>query len=309
MNLNKKKLFFYLKIIWTLSLSYFLYVYFSKNFNQIYLLSKQLPIENIILAILFLVFGKILLSYNVCLALKRIGTNFPFFKCFHIYNTTQLAKYIPGSVWQWVGRGGIYQQEGLKYKQIKDSLLYEIVWLICGAFSVGIITICVSDFHFINTLISSIIPEDIRPLVLCISALTLLFALLLKRFHKSFSVVFKYRPTAIIALIHFLIWITLGTSYWFTLSPYANSISLVFVIGVYAISFVIGFLVPFAPAGLGIREAVLVAAMTPFMDVDTAIWAATINRILYSLSEIFLVISSYSILFFCKILDYKQRRL
>jgi hypothetical protein len=50
----------------------------------------------------------------------------------------------------------------------------------------------------------------------------------------------------------------------------------------------IGFLVPFAPAGLGIREAVIAVCLTPYLQFDSAIFLATINRALFFAMEFFL---------------------
>ena len=78
----------------------------------------------------------------------------------------------------------------------------------------------------------------------------------------------------------------LGSAFWLTLSPFSvDTISWSYVVGVYCLAYLVGFLVPFAPAGLGAREAVLVAGAGPLVGVDVAIFLAAVNRILYLLAE------------------------
>jgi hypothetical protein len=86
-----------------------------------------------------------------------------------------------------------------------------------------------------------------------------------------------------------LLWLALGFSFWITLTPFSSfEIGLVYIIGLYALSYAVGFVVPFAPAGIGIRESVLVLGLMPFLDINTSIILATLNRIFYILIEIVL---------------------
>ncbi|MCG7888370.1 MAG: hypothetical protein JAY93_20245 [Candidatus Thiodiazotropha taylori] len=93
-----------------------------------------------------------------------------------------------------------------------------------------------------------------------------------------------------------LIWLVLGFAFWITLTPFsASEIGLVFIIGLYAFSYAIGFAVPFAPAGIGIRESVLVLGLAPFLDINTAIILAALNRVFYIFIEIILAALSVTI--------------
>ncbi|MEW8584710.1 MAG: hypothetical protein AB2531_03020, partial [Candidatus Thiodiazotropha sp.] len=86
-----------------------------------------------------------------------------------------------------------------------------------------------------------------------------------------------------------LIWLVLGFAFWITLTPFATAeIGLVYIIGLYAFSYAVGFAVPFAPAGIGIRESVLVLGLAPYLDVNSAIVLAALNRIFYIFIEIIL---------------------
>ena len=61
-----------------------------------------------------------------------------------------------------------------------------------------------------------------------------------------------------------------------------------YILGSYCIAYVVGFFVPFAPAGLGVREATIVFAIAPFVGNEIAILLAGINRVLYFAVELLL---------------------
>ncbi|MCU7890301.1 MAG: hypothetical protein KZQ78_01300 [Candidatus Thiodiazotropha sp. (ex Ustalcina ferruginea)] len=96
-----------------------------------------------------------------------------------------------------------------------------------------------------------------------------------------------YTPASL--LIVLLIWTFLGLSFWITLLPLSIiEIGLVYIIGLYAFSYAVGFVIPFAPAGIGIRESILVFGLIPYLDTNTSIILATLNRIFYIAIEIIL---------------------
>ena len=55
--------------------------------------------------------------------------------------------------------------------------------------------------------------------------------------------------------------------------------------GIFAVAWVAGFVTPGAPAGLGVREVVLVAALTPVYDHETAIGVAAMLRMVTVLGD------------------------
>jgi hypothetical protein len=88
-----------------------------------------------------------------------------------------------------------------------------------------------------------------------------------------------------------LAWASLGTSFWITLGPFSEvPVPWIFTIGVYCLAYIAGFLVPFAPAGLGVREGVLALGMAAYLTPEMALLLAALNRGVYLLAEIILVI-------------------
>jgi len=83
------------------------------------------------------------------------------------------------------------------------------------------------------------------------------------------------------------IWLALGGSY-FLLFQSAGKESIWLVMGGYALSWVAGYVVPFAPGGIGIREAVQVFIFSPIATSEQIAIIAIVHRMLYTVTEVFL---------------------
>ncbi|MBT3053491.1 MAG: hypothetical protein KME69_01310 [Candidatus Thiodiazotropha sp. (ex Codakia orbicularis)] len=284
-----------LKTLWWVVVLCFIFFFLLGNLHRVVDVVKLLPIDIIVYSLLSLTTGKLLLVAIMHQSLLHYKVNFLFSQSFSIYNITQLGKYIPGSIWQFVGKIGMYKSAGLDNKTIRDTILLETFWVVFSAFIFGLLLISFTQYQLLITLTQKI------PLIILLAILgTTLFLLLLpqlnhhrKRLH-DYCRRLLFTPLSFITAL--LIWLVLGFAFWITLTPFsASEIGLVFIIGLYAFSYAIGFAVPFAPAGIGIRESVLVLGLAPFLDINTAIILAALNRVFYIFIEIILAALSVTI--------------
>lgn len=284
-----------LKTLWWVVVLCFIFFFLLGNLHRVVDVVKLLPIDIIVYSLLSLTTGKLLLVAIMHQSLLHYKVNFLFSQSFSIYNITQLGKYIPGSIWQFVGKIGMYKSAGLDNKTIRDTILLETFWVVFSAFIFGLLLISFTQYQLLITLTKKI------PLIILLAILgTTLFLLLLpqlnhhrKRLH-DYCRRLLFTPLSFITAL--LIWLVLGFAFWITLTPFSVSeIGLVFIIGLYAFSYAIGFAVPFAPAGIGIRESVLVLGLAPFLDINTAIILAALNRVFYIFIEIILAALSVTI--------------
>src|SRR5690606_14595406 len=93
-------------------------------------------------------------------------------------------------------------------------------------------------------------------------------------------------PTPRAMLVQTGIWLLLGLSFWILVRACNMGAGPLFSIGLFAGAFALGFLVPFAPAGLGIRDAVLTMGLLPYAPPGEALAATVVARLLYLASEI-----------------------
>ncbi|MBW9266121.1 MAG: hypothetical protein K1563_02610 [Candidatus Thiodiazotropha sp. (ex. Lucinisca nassula)] len=284
-----------LKTLWWVVVLSFIFFFLLGNLHRVFDVVKLLPIEIIVYSLLSLTIGKLLLVAIMHQSLLHYKVNFLFSQSFSIYNITQLGKYIPGSIWQFVGKIGMYKSAGLDNQTVRDTILLETFWVVFSAFIFGLLLISFTQYQLLITLTQKI------PLIILLAILgTTSFLLLLPQLRHHRKRLYDYCRRLLFTPLSFitslLIWLALGFAFWITLIPFsASEIGLVFVIGLYAFSYAVGFAVPFAPAGIGIRESVLVLGLAPFLDINTAIILAALNRIFYILIEIILAALSVTI--------------
>jgi uncharacterized membrane protein YbhN (UPF0104 family) len=279
-----------LKSIWWALILIFVTLFLYKNLNTAAEVIDKLPFVTILTSFSAIVIAKFFLALIMHLALLRYAINLTYPRCFSIYNITQLGKYIPGSIWQFVGRITLYREADISNDKIRDTLLLETFWVVFSALSIGLILILLIQYELIGQLLAQSPVIFTNPFLYAVLAVTLITLLVfwrptLIRYIRQFM--FNTNAAATVLAL----WACLGFSFWITLLPISSQdISLIYIIGLYALSYALGFMVPFAPAGIGIREAILVMGLAPYIETNTAIVLATINRLFYIMSEILLVL-------------------
>jgi len=248
--------------------------------------------HHVVIAFLAIVFAKFCLAANMQLAAIRNGINLTFIESQRIYNFSQLAKYIPGSIWQFVSRAAMLHDRGHNPASIRDSIFAEHFWALGTAFIIGLVLSLVTAPNYLKSLIYSVEPAVylfVYAIVLVSITVTVVLWFFKSKLKKIWYWAFQLFPSARALGVLALCWFALGFSLWITTIPFGEgNTSLAFVIGLYSLAYVIGFVVPFAPAGLGIREIILVGGLSLYMSADIAIVLAAANRVLYFLGEIIL---------------------
>jgi hypothetical protein len=56
-----------------------------------------------------------------------------------------LGKYLPGGIWHFAGKFGIYKVMGISTKATTQAIIYENIWLLSSATIVGFFTLLISS--------------------------------------------------------------------------------------------------------------------------------------------------------------------
>ena len=276
-----------LKLLWTLAIICFLSYFIYTNKSSIISTLSYISFIYIVLSVLLLFLGKIFLVFNMQKSLTRCGISARFLTCFRMYNLSQLAKYIPGSIWQFVGRSMMYKEAGIQSETIAQALLVEHIWIIGGSSVIGLLLVLTTNLQFLGDLINQITAVQI---LIGVVILLSIIAIIISR-NKGFILRHISRqclPDLRVVLIQVCIWLFLGASMWATLLPIIEDFSFFFILGIYAVAFVFGFITPFAPAGVGIRELILVIGLSYLVSPSMAVVVSMLNRILYLFVDIVL---------------------
>lgn len=291
----KNSLISVLKWLWLISVILFIILFVQRNYIELKEAIKQIPIFYLFLSFLCIAAAKILLVLFMRYAVCSVGKEMDFLTCFRIYNISQLGKYIPGNIWHFVGKAAAYKDKGFSISKIRDTLVVENIWLVVGAFGYGLILMLIFNFYLIQHLFLSY-SLYLAVFLVIVPLLVLLGQKVLKiRFGQIFS---DHRLNFKIILLQVVIWTLLGLGFALLAVPFIcpEGVSIFMVIGLYAIAYSIGFVTPFAPAGIGVREAVLALGFLPYLPLEIVITLSAANRVLYLLVEIILALSSRAVI-------------
>lgn len=208
-----------------------------------------------------------------------------------IYGKTHIAKYIPGNIFHYTGRHLLSKKLNLS-----DSFLIKTTFL--EVFVVATIAASLSLFAFqeIVSYIELHIPfMDIYAWrILLISTILILFFFSIKywSFIKEKFTNLKFLSFLKTYLLYFVFFILNFIVFYVILSIAVSHLhfadqNILFLLGAYSLAWFLGFIVPGAPGGIGVREAVLFAILNPLISGDELLFALILFRLLTSVGDLF----------------------
>ncbi|GEM_PF-1491405 len=221
---------------------------------------------------------------------------------------SNMAKYIPGNFLQFVSRNFLGSLYGYKQSNIALSSIIEIalnifctILIILLSFTSGLIVIPESlmnsigiysikaRFGILILLIVSAIALIIYFLLKTNNGINIFFVKLFKKAKLFFSIYF-FAAAIKVTLIYMFVFIILGLFFVFIFSFFLNNpVSMhqsFFIVTAYIFSWLMGYITPGSPAGIGVREAVLVLLLGPAFGREAVISAAIIHRTITILGDI-----------------------
>lgn len=249
------------------------------------------------LLLLFLVLP--LIASISWISLRFLDIHIPSKKVVSIYFISQLAKYLPGGIWAFPGRMIAYQAVGVEQSRSIASVFREVSALVLASIAVSLL-VFFQNIPISNQLHWVLIFGAAACIVAILLTQTPWFWSLLKKFKlrkfSSFPLAggedsrhltsFKWLPGAFIAGVIF--WLAMGIPFQQlsrAISPESYSLSWVGTAAVFALAWTVGFVVFFAPAGLGVRESVLSLLLSTFLPVSQAVSIALLSRIAWVVVE------------------------
>ena len=208
------------------------------NFNTL----KEMDYYVLFLFIAIYCFSNFLLVKGWQYLLFNFGSTPSFSQVFKIYGTSQLGKYIPGNIFQFAGRQSIAVKNGIKSSVSLKSIGWELGLLALSG-SVFVILIMPIYFKTFSGLLSVLV--------------FILFLFILIRGLIFFNNFFY------LSTIAYLVFLTISSLLFIgvlnMLNPRYNFCNweIFLVIGSFVVAWLVGFVTPGAPAGVGIREFIL----------------------------------------------------
>ncbi len=209
--------------------------------------------------------------------LKRQGESWPPVRLATIMAVTQLAKYIPGNVAQHIGRAAMSVRHGMSLRALTTTVIQESVLAIAASVAIGLIFLLLSPFGIGQ------IPAVYRGIILYATLIVSLSLLLLARGPMRWPEILASRPwiarvrstigsapgaktTLIVFAAYCLNYMVIGVGIWLVSQALGTHGSYALLTAAFCLSWLLGFVMPGAPAGLGVREgamALLLAGAIP----------------------------------------------
>lgn len=256
----------------------------------------------IVLAALLWSCGAPLLAWAWRGMLAGLGIHKQLRELFAIVGITQFAKYVPGNVGQYMGRVGMSLARGIPARPLAVTLILETLLVIAAAVAMGVGCGALSDVGLQALRAHGAQLALITLLV--VLAIVGLFAFrrvapaLLRRFAPRYApaldgTLLPPQPTLARAFsLYCCMYVGLGIGLILLshfLLPHAPH-DYWLLIATFALAWVVGFVTPGAPGGLGVREALMVLMLAPAYTAASASVLVVALRIATTLGDVLILI-------------------
>jgi uncharacterized membrane protein YbhN (UPF0104 family) len=233
--------------------------------------------------------------------LRCFGLRAPATSAAGIYLTAQFAKYAPGNVGHFVGRVALAIQRGYPASIIALAMTLELVLLfgIAALLSLPMLGMTVRK---LQAAWQGVPVDELLIVGLSIALVVsvgIVFALrrwplLARTGHWAASLKSAFNTPAALGWLC-LAALSLAVCVWltsFSLLALGNTLlqlrlpEIVIGVSLFSVAWIVGMLTPGVPAGLGVREAILVEGLTPLLGASQAVSSALLFRLLTTLADV-----------------------
>lgn len=196
------------------------------------------------------------------------------------YGISQLAKYVPGNIFQFAGRQALGQAAGLAGKPLAKSTAFELILVAIAGVAFSALTIPI------------FFPEGTA-----ISGLIAFIALLSV---AGYGVRNWLGPQATCAMYWQVLFFVISSAVFIVILTLINpdfiQIEIMPILcGAYVVSWLIGFLTPGAPAGIGVRELVLTVLLDGLVPEASLLLAVVMGRLVTMIGDLWFFAAASSL--------------
>jgi uncharacterized membrane protein YbhN (UPF0104 family) len=218
------------------------------------------------------------------IVLRQLGQRLSGLQLVGIALTAQVGKYAPGNIAHQIGRATLASQRGVPVKTVAWSALLEVAGIAVACGLIGSIVALTAPQSFARTPVLGGFTDRLPMLgalaLAAVAAAVLLAPMIVARVLPSLPRIDRRAVLSVISCDTVGYALAGGSFYAVAAALGVHDIALAPTIGVYAAAWFIGFVTPGAPAGLGVREAILVALLSGSVDPGLAVTVAIAHRLL-----------------------------
>jgi hypothetical protein len=221
---------------------------------------------------------------------------------YSIYGQAQIAKYLPGNVFQYLGRVALARRHDLPLEPVVLTTGLEMLLAVAVAAIFGCLGIVSERPDELEDLLSQ--TRDLAFPATVIAAVGILAAILVaaaprvRAWLRARLVYIGFRTLSVTMAVYAVVFLIYGVS---MVVLFRSAWGLPAPLGVwelswrFALAWVLGFVVPGAPGGVGIREAALLTLFQRQMGLQTALDLAILLRVVTVLGDLLAFASAHAL--------------
>lgn len=222
------------------------------------------------------------------------GTQIPIRDALPVYSKSNLMKYVPGNVFQYVGRNQLAADLQISHVDVACATVLDILCCMLTPLLFILVLMGKDMLELLQTYRNNfliVLAAGVAVLLLLIVILRWKFRKLVRKYLEKYRRLIR-RDTLPRILLVVLFYVA---QYLISTTMYAIPAYMLFdvpaekmglFLGTYLFSWIIGFITPGAPGGIGIREAIMVLMCGSFMETDTIMLYAVTMRIISTFGDV-----------------------
>lgn len=222
--------------------------------------------------------------------LADLGTALPLRPALHVFFLGQLGKYVPGSVFAIAAQMELGRTQGAPRSRVGTASLLFMGVLVAAGLLTAAAALPLTSPEALRDFAWVLLALPLGLLALAPPVLTRLVALLLKVLRREpLERPLSARGVGAATGWALVMWAAYGVHLWLlvrSLDTRGSADLLLLCLGAYALAWTAGFLFVVAPAGAGVREVALIAALAPVLDAGAALAVAVLSRVLMTLGDL-----------------------
>ena len=261
------------------------------HFNEL-AFNFPLFVSALLLSVFISLFSALLWRYTLII----LGDKIDWKDAWRITVYSQIVRYIPGKVWQYMGKIYFGKKIGLSNKKIILSTLIETICLLSGSFLASLFCLQL----FISKGYVSVLYIILLLLAITITIFMLnprIIEKVINRFGKKWitnpiSLNFSYVQILFLVFLYFFLWMLLGFQLHLLVNSfYGISFShWIYLASFNAFSWLIGFLSIITPSGLGVKEGIFILGFKTIVPVSFAIIVAILIRLYTIVADLLITV-------------------
>jgi glycosyltransferase 2 family protein len=240
-------------------------------------------------AVLF-AFAPLAQAVTFWMILRLLGARAPFAEAMLIWAHSYVLRYAPSGAFAVVYR----VRERGRLRAAREQILAAEAYEHLGSMTAGACA-CLLGFAALGSLAPWLgLAVAVPVLVFAVAARPKFLGRFVQTLLRRFGIdapILRGRHLIAIVLVNLVAWIATGFGFLVILDGLSDEPSpgVVWAIAIYSVGFMIGFIVPFLPGGLGAREGTLIALLAPRYGAGAATGIALATRLAVTVGEAFAV--------------------